>query len=116
MRDYVFAEDCGDLVSAGLIGLRQFVAREGTPVVVKIVASGQGVTIAALLSESARLYKKRPRVVVKAPVEGSGQVPDLRLRSLVWADLDEYLRCSLTVGMSRTAADIGQRTRMSQVR
>ena len=32
---------------------------------------------------------------------------DLRLRSLVWTELDTHLRTGLTVGMARTAADVG---------
>jgi UDP-glucose 4-epimerase len=111
MRDYVFADDCGDLIAAGLAGLRQRVGSSDSRAVTKIVASGQATTIGALIAESGRLYKRRPRVVVKAPIEGTGQVVDLRLRSVVWPELDAYLRCSLTVGMAKTAADVGWQTR-----
>jgi UDP-glucose 4-epimerase len=115
MRDYVFAADVGDLVAAGLAGLRDHAAgqeRHGSRVVTKIVASGHCTTIGALISESGRLFKRRARVVVKAPVEGTGQVTDLRLRSVVWPELDAHLTCSLTVGMAKTAADVAQRTRL----
>lgn len=111
MRDYVYADDCGDLVAQALTGLRARVEGRPSRVVTKIIASGQCTTISALVAESARLYKKRPRVVVKAPVEGTGQVVDLRLRSVVWTELDAHLRCPITVGMARTAADVGRRTR-----
>lgn len=112
MRHYVYAADCGTLVAAALERLRDRVAQEDVPVVTKIVTSRQVATIAALLAESARLFKKRPRVIVKAPVEGTGQVPDLRLRSVVWPELDVHLTCPLTVGMARTAADVAARARM----
>lgn len=115
MRDYVYAEDCGELVASGLAGLRERVAGSGSRVVTKIIASGGATTIATLLGESTRLYKKRPRVVVKAPVEGTGQVVDLRLRSVVWNELDRHLRCSITLGMARTAADVGWQLRQPHV-
>lgn len=111
MRDYVYAEDCGNLVAAGLAGVRARVEGQPSRVVTKIIASGQCTTISALIAESARLYKKRPRVVVKAPVEGTGQVVDLRLLSVVWTELDAHLRTSVTIGMASTAADVGEQTR-----
>jgi hypothetical protein len=49
--------------------------------------------------------------VVKAPVEGTGQVVDLRLRSVVWTELDAYLQCPIAEGMAQTAADVGWQTR-----
>jgi UDP-glucose 4-epimerase len=111
MRDYVFAEDCADLVVTGLMGLRDRV-RGGAPrVVTKVVASGQSVTIGALVAETARQYKRRPHVVVKAPVEGTGQVVDLRLRSTVWTELDAALRTTTAVGFLRTASDVGEQLR-----
>ena len=111
MRDYVYADDCGSLVAAGLAGLRDRVADAPSRVVTKVIASGGATTIGALISESARLYKKRPHVVVKAPVEGTGQVVDLRLRSVVWTELDSHLRTSITLGMARTAIDVGWQLR-----
>jgi UDP-glucose 4-epimerase len=111
MRDYVFANDCGNLIAAGLAGLRQYVDGGDSRVVTKIIASGQTTTISALIAESGRQYKRRPRIVVKAPVEGTGQVVDLRLRSVVWTELDAYLQCPITEGMAQTAADVGWQTR-----
>ena len=111
MRDYVYVDDCAALVAAGLAGVKARVEDQPSRVLTKVIASGRCATIGALIAESARLYKKRPRVVVKAPVEGTGQVVDLRLRSTVWTELDAHLRCSLTIGMARTAADVGEQVR-----
>jgi UDP-glucose 4-epimerase len=108
MRDYVFVDDCADLLAAGLLQLRDRVRDLESRVVIKIVASGQCTTISSLIAEVGRQYKKRPRVVVKAPVEGSGQVVDLRLRSTVWTDLDAYLRTPIHLGVARTARDVGE--------
>lgn len=116
MRDYVYAEDCAEIVASGLARLRDRVAGERSRVVTKIIASGGATTIATLIAESTRLYKKRPHVVVKAPVEGTGQVVDLRLRSVVWNELDNRPRCSITLGMARTAADVGAQLRQAVAR
>lgn len=111
MRDYVYADDCGNLIAAGLAGLRRRVEGLESRTVVKIVASGQCTTIGYLISETSRQYKKRPRIVVKAPQEGSGQVIDLRLRSTVWTELDRHMRTPLFIGIARTAEDVGAQIR-----
>lgn len=110
-RDYLYVGDCADMVVSGLAGLRSRVAdRPGEPVVTKILASGRSLTIGALIGESTRLFRRRPRVVVAAPAGAAkGQVLDLRLRSTVWPELDRAVRTPLAVGMSITAADIAGR-------
>ncbi len=110
-RDYLFVGDCADLVVTGLAGLRSRVADQpGDPVVTKILASGRSLTIGALIGESTRLFRRRPRVVIAAPGGAAkGQVLDLRLRSTVWRELDRSVRTPLAVGMSITATDIARR-------
>lgn len=111
MRDYVYAADVGELVEAGLSGLRVRVGDAPVPLVTKVVATGSSLTIGALVGESTRLHRARPRVVVKAPLGGTGQIRDLRLRSVVWPELDAHLVTPMVVGMSRTAADVAQQLR-----
>jgi UDP-glucose 4-epimerase len=107
LRDYVYAADVGDLVAVGLGSLRDRSDR----VVVKVVATGSSLTIGHLVGESTRHHRSRARVVVKAPQEGSGQIRDLRLRSVVWPQLDSHLRTPMAVGMARTAADVAAQLR-----
>jgi UDP-glucose 4-epimerase len=111
LRDYVYAADVGDLVASGLGSLRAHVQGRSDRVVVKVVATGSSLTIGHLIGESRRHHRARARVVVKAPQEGSGQIRDLRLRSLVWPQLDAHLRTPLVVGMARTAADVAAQLR-----
>jgi UDP-glucose 4-epimerase len=111
LRDYVYAADVGDLVVAGLDELAARTAGQSDRVVTKIVASGASVTVGSLIGESTRLHRSRPPVVVKAPTAGSGQIRDLRLRSIVWPSLDRHLRTPMVVGMARTAADVAQQLR-----
>jgi UDP-glucose 4-epimerase len=110
LRDYVYAPDVGELVAAGLGSLRARVRGCGH-VVTKVVASGASLTIGSLIAQSTRHHRARPRVLVKAPQAGSGQIRDLRLRSVVWPQLDTHLRTPMTVGMARTAADVASQLR-----
>lgn len=111
LRDYVYVADVGDLVAAGLGSLPARVQGRRDRVVVKVVASGSSLTIGHLIGESTRHHRARARVVVKAPSEGSGQIRDLRLRSVVWPELDAHLRTPMVVGMARTAADVAAQLR-----
>ena len=111
LRDYVYAADVGDLVAEALPALRERVAGLPVPLVVKVVATGRSLTIGSLIGQSTRIHRTRPRVVVKAPKPGSGQIRDLRLRSVVWPELDAHLVTPMVVGMARTAADVAKRLR-----
>lgn len=111
IRDYLFVSDCAEMVAHGLLRVREMVAGQECPVVTKILASGQGTTIGSLLGQSARMFKRRTPVVVKAPRPGSGQARDLRFRSEVWCDLDRHARTSLPVGFAATAEDVRRRLR-----
>ena len=114
LRDYLYVADCADMVAVALGGLREQVAEHASPVVTKILASGRGRTIGALISESARVFHRRPPVVVKAPGSASGQVRDLRLRSVEWPELDRYVRTPLPVGIAATGEHIARQSRASQ--
>jgi len=112
MRDYIYVEDAATAIIAGLDGLRTKVAVEGQDyVVTKILASGHSTTIAGLLGESTRLFRRRPRVVLGASPAAAGQVHDLRLRSTRWPELDRLARTALPIGLAATAADIARRLR-----
>lgn len=113
MRDYVYAPDVGDLVATGLGTLRPRV-QQSPQVVVKVIASGASQTIGSLIAQSTRHHRARPRVIVKAPQRGTGQVRDLRLRSVVWPELDRHLRTPILVGMARTASDVAAQLRSSR--
>ncbi len=101
-RDYLFVHDCAAMICDGLDRLAT--ERPGTPVV-KILASQQGVTIGALLAESRRVFKRAPRVVLGSSPFARFQVRDLRLRSVVWPELDRRSLTPLGVGIRATAGD-----------
>lgn len=107
MRDYLYVEDCAAMVAAGLAGLRERVAGAGNPTVVKVMASGQSTTLAAMIGESNRVFHRRARMSLISATHG-GQVRDLRLRSVVWPELQRHSRTTLPAGFRRTAEDVAR--------
>jgi UDP-glucose 4-epimerase len=103
LRDYIYVDDAAALVIDGLDRLA--VVQPADPVI-KILASQQGVTIGALIAESRRLFKRAPRVVLGSSPFAKFQVRDLRLRSVVWPELDRRSLTPLGVGIKATAADL----------
>ncbi len=97
IRDYLFADDCAAMVIVGMGRLER--SGEGIgPTVIKILGAGQATTISSLLADFRRLRRKRVLVVSSAR-SSSGQAPDLRVRSVVWPELDELAATPLIVGM-----------------
>jgi UDP-glucose 4-epimerase len=103
IRDYLFARDCGQLVADLLVRARQELPVQGHPARVKILASQTGVTIGALLAEARRVSKRRIDVSMQLtnPV-ARYQARDLRLRSVVWTELDQRSLTPLPAGIRLT--------------
>ncbi len=103
MRDYIFVNDCAALVLDGL-------DRLGAPTkpqhVVKILASGTGVTIASLLGQFRQLSKSSPHVMLGSSPASTFQVRDLRMRSTVWPELDARTLTPLAAGIHATLQDM----------
>lgn len=123
-RDYLYVGDCAQMVLRGLAELHRSKAAgeerhspvaaldQPPTVVTKILASGRSTTIADLIGESVRVFRRRPRVVLAAPPgQAAGQVRDLRLRSVVWRDLDRCVRTTLAAGFAATAEDVAAQLR-----
>jgi UDP-glucose 4-epimerase len=111
LRDYLFVADAAAMVVTGL----DLLAREcpGT-VVTKVLASGQSLSVAAVIGESGRIFRRRPHLSTRS-VSGP-QVRDLRLRSEVWPELDALATTPFPVGLRRTADDIAARLRTADLR
>lgn len=101
LRDYLFVDDAATKVADGLAGL-DAVCVPGD-VVVKVFASQRSDSIAEVLGEVRRVYRRRPQLLVQASPHSSGQTRDLRLRSVVWQELDARPVTPLPVGIHRTA-------------
>jgi UDP-glucose 4-epimerase len=103
VRDYIYAGDCGELVTDVLTRARgEHVPGEVSTVRIKVLASQRGVTIAAVLGELRRVLKQPIRVVRGASVTARFQPRDLRLQSVVWPELDRRVLTPLPAGMCTT--------------
>lgn len=103
IRDYLFVEDCADSIAALLDHPIDDVA---DPVLVKVLAAGQGTTISALLSVCSSVLRRAPLVVLGSSPNARFQVRDLRLRSVVLPELDRRSLTPLPVGIAATAREM----------
>lgn len=109
LRDYLFVEDAAAIV----IEMLDRVSRlpPGAPPVTKILASGRSVSIAGLLGEFRLVIKRRPPVILAASPLRSIQARDLRMKSMVWPDVDRRQLTPLVVGIDACLRDVSQRWR-----
>jgi UDP-glucose 4-epimerase len=100
IRDYLFARDAGRLVADGLGRLRlEELQTAVTPAVVKILASQQTATVAAVLTQLRWISKRPLRVIVAVSPDSDRHARDLRVMSSVWPELDRHPVASLSEGM-----------------
>lgn len=105
LRDYLYVDDCAELVLDLLLHLRTLAP--GSPPLVKILAAQSSVTIAELIGTLRALNKKKPQAILAASPLGARGARDLRFRSVVLPQLDHRELTPLPVGMAATSADIG---------
>ena len=106
LRDYLYVDDAAAMVVAGLdlVG-----AQPPGTVVTKVLATGRAFSIAAVVAEAGRVLRRPPRVSTRR--SPGHQVRDLRLRSVVWPDVDAMARTPLGAGLRATADDVATRSR-----
>jgi len=109
LRDYIYVDDAAALIVDFLE--RGTHLAPGSPPVIKILASHQSVSIAELLGTYRTLIKRRPPVVLAASPHTKVQARDLRMRSIVWPELDQRTLTPFPVGVANTLADVGERWR-----
>ena len=97
LRDYIYEDDCAAVIDAGM---RRVAGAEPGTTVMKLIGAMRAVSIGALLSELARLRRRRGPIVLGGG-DARGQALDLRIRSEVWTDLDGLVRTTLPEGLSR---------------
>jgi UDP-glucose 4-epimerase len=105
IRDYLFVDDCADMIRLALDGAHR--ATDGGGVaLVKIFGSHQPVTIGTLIGECRRVFKRPLRVVLGTSSTARYQASDLRIRSIVWPELDHRAMTSLPAGIAATADEL----------
>jgi UDP-glucose 4-epimerase len=95
MRDYIYTDDAGAMVVAGL----RAVAAEGGGTHLKLLVTGRSVTVNEVVGEVRRVTRHRPPVVSQPSAVARFQVSDLRLRSVAWPPLEGYARTPFGAGI-----------------
>lgn len=107
VRDYIFVDDCAELILDTLKRMSEEKARLSSPTfITKIIASGQAVSISSLLGYYRAITKSAPRVVLGTVSAAQYQAIDLRVRSVVWPELDRRERMPLEAGFHATMMDV----------
>jgi UDP-glucose 4-epimerase len=106
LRDYLFVDDAASMIVAGLDLVR---AEPAGTTVTKILSSGRSLSISMVVAEATRVLRRHPRLSTRR--SPGSQVRDLRLRSVVWPQLDAIARTPLGTGLRVTADDVAARTR-----
>jgi UDP-glucose 4-epimerase len=106
IRDYIYVYDCAALICDSLDRLADVERKNGVTHATKILASGEGTTIASLLGYFRTVSKGHPHVMLGSSAAASLQAHDLRLASRIWPDLDYRDRTPLPAGIHATILDI----------
>lgn len=104
LRDYLYIDDCAELMISGGSRLRR--RKNDNSFHMKVLASGRSVSVGALLSLFGTVAGRRPNVVMGLSPQATLQSRDLRLRSRYWVDLDEHSTVNLADGIARTLQDL----------
>ena len=106
-RDYLFVDDCADMIAEGLAGLRRRVSTcqaESGALVKVMSAGGSGYTIAELLETANIVFGEATPVALGQVSRAAGQVRDLRFASRVWPELDGLVRTTIEDGLRATSS------------
>lgn len=103
IRDYLYVEDAAQMVVEGLDAVRQRGGRH-----VKILASEQPASIAAVIGALHRVTRRRPPVIFGTSPSAGLQVRDLRFRSTAWPSTRHLVRTPLPVGISATLHSVAR--------
>lgn len=106
IRDYLFVDDCADMVCDALQRLATLAPDEPRMPVVKIFAAQQSASIASILGDCRRVFGNRILVNLASSPLANQQARDLRFRSVVWPEIDRRSLTTLPHGVHATAEDL----------
>jgi UDP-glucose 4-epimerase len=106
VRDYLYVDDCAAVILDALDRLRSEAESSAVVAVTKIIGSGTGVTISTLLGYARALTKAPLRVAFGSTPNTKNQAVDLRMRSVVWPELDRREYTPLAAGFHATTLDV----------
>lgn len=106
LRDYLYVDDAAALVLDAVDRAARLGASGGRHDATKILASGTAATIGEVLGAMRQVTRARPPVTLGRSADADRQAADLRLRSVVWSDLDQRAHTPLPVGIAATLEDV----------
>jgi len=107
VRDYIFVDDCAQLILDAVDRLASTEFADGvTPTITKILGSGQSISISNLLGYYRGITKAAPRVVHGTTPASKHQAIDLRMKSVVWPELDRRAKTPVAAGFNATMMDV----------
>lgn len=105
LRDYLFVDDAAALA----LDLIEVTADQRGAASIKILGSQCSVSVASLVMQAQRVFRRPIRVLFGSSSQAARQAHDLRVRSVVWPELDRRALHTLPSGISATATDIETR-------
>lgn len=112
VRDYLYVDDCAELIQASMDRVRAEPVLSGVSCHTKILASQRPVALGAVIGELKRVLKQQPKIIYSRSPLTALQARDLRMRSVIWPDLDHRPLTPLSVGIRST---IGALSRSMQI-
>ncbi|MFN3255103.1 MAG: NAD-dependent epimerase/dehydratase family protein [Ilumatobacter sp.] len=103
IRDYVYVDDAAAIILDLLAGAAEF--GEGSSLI-KIVASGDSVSIGGVLGEIRRVLGRAPNIVMTTSSRSAMQGSALSFRSVVVPEIDRRVRTPLPAGIAATIESI----------
>jgi UDP-glucose 4-epimerase len=103
IRDYLYVEDCAAMIADMLDSDPPLGCSPGQPLT-KVLAAQQGTSIASLIAVCRQVFKRPPLLILGSSAAARFQVRDLRLKSVVWPEIDHRTLRSLPSGIAATLA------------
>ncbi|MEG9248796.1 NAD-dependent epimerase/dehydratase family protein [Arthrobacter sp. Soc17.1.1.1] len=108
LRDYLYVDDAAKLVLDALDRVDRPDVPAGSSTV-KVMASQRADSISALVGVTKTVLKRRALLTLGASPYAKAQALDLRMRSVVWSEIDRFSKTPLPVGINTTALDMRAR-------
>jgi len=108
LRDYLHVDDA----AVRCVEFADAVAQGDPDAVTKIIASGRSISVGALIGEANRIFRRRVPVVLAASPFGRQQARDLRLRSVVYPELDQRWGRTIASGMGQIRGALATRLQL----
>ncbi|MDQ6658866.1 MAG: SDR family oxidoreductase [Actinomycetota bacterium] len=103
IRDYLYVGDCASMIADMLDADPPAGYPAGGPLT-KVLASQQGISIAALITVCQQVFKRAPLLILGSSAAAPYQVRDLRMGSVVWPQIDRRALTPLPAGIASTLA------------